>query len=118
MKNVLKFSVFGIVVAAALTGLVWQQSAQSQQPAPGQQSENGRYQIVMGSEGNRGSVLFLLDTKDGGTWIYRPPSPPAFNGFWSDIPRLTYPPETWQQVFQQMVKQAQEQSKVPATPSK
>jgi len=75
--------------------------------------ETGRYQIVVSNEGDRGSVLLLLDTKDGGTWIYRPPSPPAFNGFWSDIPRLTYPPETWQQVFQTMVQQAQQVQKQP-----
>jgi len=76
--------------------------------APAAHSEIGRYQVVVSNEGDRGAVLFLLDTRDGGTWIYRPPQPPAFNGFWSDIPRLTYPPETWQQVFQAMVQQAQQ----------
>jgi hypothetical protein len=73
-----------------------------------------RYQIVVGNEDTSEAVLFLLDTRDGGTWIYRPPSGVAFNGFWSDIPRLTYPPETWQQVFQTMVKQAQAQQQQPA----
>src|SRR5579862_1914399 len=108
MKNLWKQSVLGVVVAVSLTGVSCQQPVQPP-AAPAATApatahvENGRYQIVIGNEGDRGAVLFLLDTRDGGTWIYRPPSPPAFNGFWSDIPRLTYPPETWQQVFQMMV---------------
>ena len=65
-------------------------------------SEIGRFHIVVSSEGERGSVLFLVDTKDGATWIYRPPQGPAINGFWSDIPRVTYPPDFWQRAFQMM----------------
>jgi hypothetical protein len=62
----------------------------------------GRFQVILASEGDRGAVLFLLDSKDGSTWIYRPPQGPAINGFWSDIPRITYPPEFWQRAFTSM----------------
>jgi hypothetical protein len=63
--------------------------------------EIGRFQVLVASEGDRGSVVFLVDTKDGATWIYRPPQGTAINGFWSDIPRLTYAPDYWQRVFSQ-----------------
>ena len=109
MNSLIKRSVLSLAVAATLAGVSCQPPAAT--PAtPAAQAprvDNGRYQIVIGNEGTAGTVLFLLDTRDGGTWIYRPPTPPAFNGFWSDIPRITYPPETWQQVFSSMVQQAQ-----------
>ena len=109
MNSLIKRSVLSLAVAATLAGVSCQPPAAT--PAtPAAQTprvDNGRYQIVIGNEGTAGTVLFLLDTRDGGTWIYRPPTPPAFNGFWSDIPRITYPPETWQQVFSSMVQQAQ-----------
>lgn len=105
-------------MGAMLAGVSCQPSTQQTSTGPTPQAphpEIGRYQIVVSNEGERGAVLFLLDTRDGGTWIYRPPTPPAFNGFWSDIPRLTYPPETWQQVFQMMVQQAQQNAARPPT---
>jgi len=109
MNSLVKRSVLSLAVAATLAGVSCQPPAATP-AAPAAQTprtDNGRYQIVIGNEGTAGTVLFLLDTRDGGTWIYRPPTPPAFNGFWSDIPRITYPPETWQQVFSSMVQQAQ-----------
>jgi len=109
MTSLIKRSVLSLAVAATLAGVSCQPPAATP-AAPAAQTprtDNGRYQIVIGNEGTAGTVLFLLDTRDGGTWIYRPPTPPAFNGFWSDIPRITYPPETWQQVFSSMVQQAQ-----------
>ena len=109
MNSLVKRSVLSLAVAATLAGISCQPPAATP-AAPAAQTprtDNGRYQIVIGNEGTAGTVLFLLDTRDGGTWIYRPPTPPAFNGFWSDIPRITYPPETWQQVFSSMVQQAQ-----------
>ncbi len=109
MNSLIKRSVLSLAVAATLAGVSCQPPAATP-AAPAAQTprtDNGRYQIVIGNEGTAGTVLFLLDTRDGGTWIYRPPTPPAFNGFWSDIPRITYPPETWQQVFSSMVQQAQ-----------
>lgn len=117
MKNL----ILTLIVGSTLAGVSCQQpttptppsATQAAQPA---QPANGRYQVIVSNEGDRGAVLFLLDTREGGTWIYRPPTPPAFNGFWSDIPRLTYPPETWQQVFQQMVQQAQAAGQQPAPP--
>ena len=109
MNSLIKRSVLSLAVAATLAGVSCQPPAAT--PAtPAAQAprvDNVRYQLVIGNEGTAGTVLFLLDTRDGGTWIYRPPTPPAFNGFWSDIPRITYPPETWQQVFSSMVQQAQ-----------
>lgn len=100
-----------VAVAGTLAGVSCQPPATpppaTPAPAAAAPTEVGRYQVIVSNEGSQGAVLFLLDTRDGGTWIYRPPTPPAFNGFWSDIPRLTYPPETWQQVFQAMVQQAQ-----------
>ena len=125
MNSLIKRSVLSLAVAATLAGVSCQPPAAT--PAtPAAQAprvDNGRYQIVIGNEGTAGTVLFLLDTRDGGTWIYRPPTPgtPAFNGFWSDIPRITYPPETWQQVFSTMMQQAQQaqraaQPAAPATP--
>lgn len=126
MTNRLKQVFLSGVVATVLTGVSCQQApAPAAAPAAAQpaRTENGRYLIVVGNEGTAGTVLFLLDSRDGGTWIYRPPTPgtPAFNGFWSDIPRITYPPETWQQVFSTMMQQAQQaqraaQPAAPATP--
>lgn len=127
MINRLKQGVLSFVVATVLTGVSCQQATTPPAAAPAApqppRTDNGRYQIVVGNEGTAGTVLFLLDSRDGGTWIYRPPTPgtPAFNGFWSDIPRITYPPETWQQVFSTMMQQAQQaqrgaQPGAPATP--
>jgi hypothetical protein len=104
------------ILAIALAGSACQQPTPPPVPATATtsaQPENGRYQLIVSNEGDRGAVLFLLDTREGGTWIYRPPQAPAFNGFWSDIPRLTYPPETWQQVFSMMIQQAQQAQQQP-----
>ena len=110
MNSLVKRSVFSLAVAATLAGVSCQPPAATPAAPVAQapRTDNGRYQIVIGNEGTAGTVLFLLDTRDGGTWIYRPPTQPAFNGFWSDIPRITYPPETWQKVFSTMVEQAQQ----------
>ena len=126
MTNRLQQGFLSCVIATVLAGVSCQQApAPTATPAAPQpaRAENSRYQIVVGNEGTAGTVLFLLDSRDGGTWIYRPPTPgtPAFNGFWSDIPRITYPPETWQQVFSTMMQQAQQaqraaQPAAPATP--
>lgn len=109
MKKVFRVLGVGLLLGAVGMGLGCQQPppAPPAPPAP-VVNENGRFQLIVSNEGDRGAVLFLLDTREGGTWIYRPPQPPAFNGFWSDIPRLTYPPETWQQVFSMMIQQAQQ----------
>lgn len=72
----------------------------------------GRFQISVITDGNRGTVVMLLDTKEGATWIYRPPQGNAVNGFWSDIPRLTYAPEFWRNIFNQ-----QQQLTDPAAPA-
>jgi hypothetical protein len=65
------------------------------------QAGTGRFQIVVANESDRGAVLFLLDTRSGETSIYRAPQGPAINGYWSNIPRLTYSDDYWQRAFSQ-----------------
>ena len=94
------------VLTAGLAGVLLTSSctppSQSQPAAPAAQpTEIGRYQVSVVNEGDRGTFVLLVDTKEGATWIYRPPQAPAINGFWSDIPRLTYAPDYWRTVFTQ-----------------
>lgn len=96
------------VLASLLVGTVavvsCAQAPQTPPPAPQAPqltaADNGRFQVVVKPEAQGNSILFLVDTRTGDTWIYRPPQPPTFNGYWSDIPRMTYPPQVWQQAFQ------------------
>lgn len=95
------------VLASLLVGTVAVVScAQAPQTPPPPQTpqaatgEVGRFQVIVKPETQGNSILFLVDTRTGDTWIYRPPQPPTFNGYWSDIPRMTYPPQVWQQAFQ------------------
>ena len=81
--------------------------------APVAPSEVGRYQIVVTPESDHSSILFLLDTKEGIIWVYRPPVGPAINGYWSDIPRFSYGNDYWVRVFQQLSQQPPR----PAAPS-
>ena len=113
MDRIVKQSVVAI---GAMSALLLTSCTQPPAPAPAPASEVGRFQIVVSSEGDRGAVLFLVDTKDGATWIFRPPQGPAINGFWSDIPRVTYPPEFWQRAFQ-MLAQPPQGTNSPATPA-
>ncbi|HXI84214.1 MAG TPA: hypothetical protein VNL17_09005 [Verrucomicrobiae bacterium] len=62
---------------------------------------SGRFQIVVANESDRGAALFLIDSRSGESWIYRTPQGPVINGFWSSIPRVTYPDEYWQRAFTQ-----------------
>jgi hypothetical protein len=62
---------------------------------------SGRFQIVVANESDRGAALFLVDTRSGESWIYRTPQGAVINGFWSSIPRVTYPDEYWQRAFTQ-----------------
>jgi hypothetical protein len=76
------------------------------------QTGTGRFQIVVANQGERGTVLFLIDTQRGETFIYRTPIGGMINGFWSNIPKLTYSDEYWQKAI------AQGQQPAPgATPS-
>jgi hypothetical protein len=106
----------GVLAVALLAASCNRPAQQSVGPLP--HPEVGRYQMVVTTEGERGSVLFLLDTKEGATWIYRPPQGPVFNGFWSDIPRVTNPPETWQQAFQQLMTPRPAGTNAPAASSR
>jgi hypothetical protein len=115
MKLPLQSGILGLALA---TGLVstscTPQSAPPAAPATVAASDVNRFQVVVASEGDRGSVLFLVDTKEGSTWLYRPPQGPAVNGFWSDIPRITYPPDFWQRAFSQMTGTPDAAAPVPA----
>jgi hypothetical protein len=62
---------------------------------------SGRFQIVVANESDHSTALFLIDTRSGESWIYRTPQGPVINGFWSSIPRVTYPDEYWQRAFTQ-----------------
>jgi len=61
----------------------------------------GRFQIVVANESDKGAVLLLLDTRNGETSIYRPPVGAMINGFWSNIPKLTYSDDYWQRAISQ-----------------
>ena len=65
------------------------------------QTGAGRFQIVVANQGDRGTVLFLIDTQRGDTSIYRPPIGGMINGFWSNIPKLTYSDDYWQKAITQ-----------------
>jgi hypothetical protein len=62
---------------------------------------SGQFQIVVANQSDRGAALFLIDTRNGQSWIYRTPQGPIVNGFWSSIPRVTYPDDYWQRAFTQ-----------------
>jgi hypothetical protein len=107
-----------VMVAGAFLTSCDRQPAQSQVPppvfnsppasVPGGVSQVGRHQIVVINNASGGNVVMMLDTVEGATWIYRPPQGAAINGFWTDIPRLTYAPDYWRQVFAQVQQQAQQ----------
>jgi hypothetical protein len=62
---------------------------------------SGRFQIIVANQSDRGAALFLIDTRSSESWIYRTPQGPVINGFWSSIPRVTYPDDYWQRAFTQ-----------------
>jgi hypothetical protein len=85
-----------------------------------QTSGSGRFQIVVANQSDRGAALFLIDTHNGESWIYRTPQGPVINGFWSSIPRVTYPDDYWQRAFtqgQQAIPGAAGSQPAPVTPS-
>jgi len=114
MKN--ESSIFRpCIIAACLTGIALAVSCSQSAPvapAAPPPPEVGRFQIVVATEGEH-SVLLLMDTKEGTTWIYRAPQGPAVNGFWNDIPRVTYGADVWQRVFTQMAQQPVRPSSTP-----
>ncbi len=68
-------------------------------PPPLPSNQVGRYQIVPIREGQAGTIVLMLDTVEGTSWVYHQPQGQAINGYWSDIPRLSYRPEVWQSIF-------------------
>ena len=81
---------------------------------------SGRFQIVVANQADRGAALFLIDARNGESWIYRTPQGPVINGFWSSIPRVTYPDDYWQRAFtqgQQATPGSAGAQPSPATPS-
>jgi hypothetical protein len=105
MKLHLQTGLLGLALSSGLLSASCTPQAAPPPAAPAAASDVRRFQVVVASEGDRGSVLFLVDTKEGSTWLYRPPQGPAVNGFWSDIPRITYPPDFWQRAFSQLTQQ-------------
>ncbi|HUK81586.1 MAG TPA: hypothetical protein VLZ12_03035 [Verrucomicrobiae bacterium] len=107
----------GLLVGLMLTGSCLrpqQTGPPPQTPAP---PEVGRYQVVVTSEGDRSATLFLVDTKEGSTWIYQRPQGNVLpNGFWSDVPRVTYPPMFWENAFRQIGQQGAPPSGAPPAP--
>jgi hypothetical protein len=86
-------------MGAALLTTALAVSSCSQPPAPPaatQPSEVGRYQVVVTTEGDPGSTLLLVDTKEGQTWLYHSAQGPAFNGFWSNIPKIQVADAYWE----------------------
>jgi hypothetical protein len=88
------------------------------------QAGTSRFQIVVANESASGAVLFLLDTHSGETSIYRPPVGAMINGFWSNIPKLTYSDDYWQRAMTQgqpappAAAQPRPTQPAPATPTK
>jgi hypothetical protein len=83
------------------------------------QAGAGRFQIVVANQGERGTVLFLIDTQRGDTSIYRPPIGGMINGFWSNIPKLTYSDDYWQKAITQGQQPAPGSTQsTPGTPQK
>ena len=94
-------AVFGLLAFNSCNNQAQTPSSTTPAAMTTQHTDTGRYQMIVANEGDRGAVVFLVDTKEGATWIYRAPQGTAINGFWSDIPRLTYAPDYWQKVFTQ-----------------
>ena len=107
----MKLNALIAVIAAAMTGVSCQQSptgaTNSSTPAPAG-AQNGRFQLVVAQQGDRGMVVFMVDTRDGATWFFQPPQGALINGFWSNIPRLTFGDQYWEQVMRQMLNPAQQ----------
>ena len=92
---------FGVMLLSSCTQSAPTTPAVSSGSTPSQANDVGRFTVVVVSDGTRGTVVMMVDSREGATWIYRPPQGSAINGFWSDIPRLTYAPEFWRNVFAQ-----------------
>jgi hypothetical protein len=48
-------------------------------------------------------MVFMVDTRDGATWFFQPPQGALINGFWSNVPRLTFGDAYWEQVMRTML---------------
>jgi hypothetical protein len=99
-KTTLVLMLTGTLFAASCT-----QPPQAIPPAAA--TEIGRYQVVQ-----TGQALILLDSKEGRTWVWRPPigtpAGNAFNGFWTDVPRfdgVKYPPQIMNAILQVLTQQ-------------
>ena len=92
-----------IVVMVVVTAC--SQSAPPSVPgaAPAAATDHGRFQVVVAPQGDRGSMVFMVDTRDGATWFFQPPQGALINGFWSNVPRLTFGDAYWEQVMRTML---------------
>jgi len=87
------------VLAALMTIVLAMSSCAPSASTPAtttQPSEVGRYQVVVMTDGDRGPMLLLVDTKEGQTWLYHGAQGPAFNGFWSNIPKVQVADAYWE----------------------
>lgn len=111
----LRLGAWSLGLAALVMSSACNNPMQPAQPAAAAQPNDvGRYQITVVSEGDRATFVLLVDSKEGATWVYRPPQGTAINGFWSDIPRLTYAPDYWRTVFTQQPGQPQPSGTTPS----
>ena len=121
MRNIFgttRMSALVAIIAAVVMGVSCQQSptggASTPTPTPAG-AQNGRFQLVVAQQGDRGMVVFMVDTRDGATWFFQPPQGALINGFWSNIPRLTFGDQYWEQVMRQMLSPAQQPGVAGAT---
>lgn len=114
--SMLKTGVVAVLVGATLTAISCAPPAQQAAPAASapEGPTNGRFQIAVANDGERGATMLLLDTVSGETWFFHPPQGPLFNGFWGDVPRVTSPGETWRQAFQMLLQPQPQQQPAPA----
>ena len=107
MKNLMKLlsacallAGLGLVLGSTTSCKLRQSSSDSSTIST---NSNGRYQLVTAQMGERGTMVFMVDTRDGGTWYFQPPQGALINGFWSNVPRLTFGDQYWEQVMRQML---------------
>ena len=102
MKNLqFKWQMVGLTLGVAGTLLCVSCSNPTQPVAAAAPTEVGRYQIHVAGEGTQILAVFLQDTHGGDTFVYQRGAGALANGFWIQIPRVSQPPEYWQQVFAQ-----------------
>jgi hypothetical protein len=91
----------GLLLAAGMTASCKRRSLSGD--AHASTNSNGRYQMAVAQLGERGTMVFMLDTREGKTWYFQPPQGALISGFWSDVPTLMLGDQYWRQVMNQML---------------